>query len=97
MRTLPLTALFALSLSGTAYAEWPSGARATYMDECLATARQTVESAEAEKHCACGADVIGKNFSTEEIRQLNDRQTPPPVELRERLYTGLAACRSEAP
>lgn len=96
MRTLPLTALFVLGLSGTAHAQWPDGARATYMDECLATARQTVDSSEAEKHCACGADVIGKHFSTDEINQLNDRQTPPPAALRERLYTELAACRSEA-
>ncbi len=95
MRTLPLTALLVLGLSATAHAEWPQGTRATYMDDCLATARQTVSEQDAEKHCSCGAEVIEKNFSADEIRQLSDRQTPPPVELRDRLYRELAACRAQ--
>ena len=75
-----------------AHAEWPAGSRDTYMDECLATARQNVDSSLAEKHCECGADVIEKNFSSEEITALNDRQTPPPAALRERLVQSVAVC-----
>lgn len=95
MRTRPLFRLLLpafIAMPLLAQAEWPAGTRATYMDECLATARQNVDSEQAEKHCQCGADVIEKNFSSAEIKTLNDRQTPPPADLRERLIQAVAAC-----
>ena len=54
---------------------------------------QNVDTSQAEKHCLCGADVIEKEFSSEEINALNDRQTPPSADLRERLLLSVAACK----
>lgn len=93
---LCLLAMTALPLAGlpfAAQAEWPEGARDVYMNECMATASQNVDRSQAEKHCLCGADVIEKDFSREEINALNDRQTPPPPALRERLLQSVAVCK----
>lgn len=95
MRIQPLLRLLAIAaaLPLAAQAEWPAGSRDTYMDECLATASQNVDKGQAEKHCECGADVIEKNFTREEILTLNDRQNAPPAALRERLLQSVAVCK----
>lgn len=97
MRIKPLLRLFAFAavLPMAAHAEWPEGSRDTYMNECLATASQNVDKDQAEKHCECGADVIEKNFTREEIMALNDRQNAPPAALRERLLQSVAVCKAQ--
>lgn len=96
MRVQPLLCAVAIAaaLPLAAHAEWPAGARDTYMSECLATASQNVDKTQAEKHCECGADVIEKNFSADEINALNNRETAPPAALRERLLQSVAVCKA---
>lgn len=99
MRAFHLSALLAplaLSLSFAAQADWPAGTRDTYMNDCLATASQSVDAKQAKAHCECGADVIEKKFSTEEIKALNDRQTPPSDALRQRLVQAVGSCSSDS-
>lgn len=90
---LAIAALPLVAMPFAVQAEWPAGARDAYMNECMATASQNVDTSQAEKHCLCGADVIEKEFSSEEINALNDRQTPPSADLRERLLLSVAACK----
>jgi hypothetical protein len=55
--------------------------------------QQERQSAEANKHCACGADVLEKKFTTQEIAQLMDKNTPPSGELGQRALKEISVCR----
>ncbi|MDD0974920.1 hypothetical protein [Pseudomonas fontis] len=73
---LALAATSALLLPLTANAgAWPGGsaAKGAYMDKCIAAASQQkgVTSSIANTHCKCGADALEKNFTTEQIQQLD--------------------------
>ena len=89
---LPLALLAPL----TAQAQWPAGAREQYMSDCVATATQSVSTERATAHCACGAEVIDKKFSTEEIQQLMSKAPPPTVTLRDRLQKEVAVCKAKS-
>jgi hypothetical protein len=99
MRLSTLSTLFAaplaLALCASAQAEWPGNTRQTYMNDCLATATQNVDAKEARAHCECGADVIQKKFTSQEIERLSDRSNPPSTELHERLLAAVSACRPQ--
>ena len=54
---------------------WPAGKKGEYMDQCVQFATgKGVNATQADQHCKCGADAIEKNFTTQEIQQL-DRKT----------------------
>lgn len=91
---VPLAATLALLTPLAAEAAWPPGAKQQYMSDCVATAKQDVDSSKASKHCTCGADVIEKKFSTEEIQQLMSTNPPPTVELRDRLTDAVNVCKA---
>lgn len=86
---VPLALLLPLS----ANAAWPAGVKAQYMNDCTAAASKSVNPAEANKHCACGADVLEKKFTTQEIAQLMDKNTPPSGELGQRALKEISVCR----
>jgi hypothetical protein len=94
-----LTRLFAfaaplvLLLPLSAHAAWPTGVKAQYMSDCTKAASQSVNPAEAQKHCACGADVLEKKFTTQEIALLMDKQNPPGADLSQRALKEIAVCR----
>ncbi|MFF7708798.1 hypothetical protein [Pseudomonas sp. NPDC007930] len=95
MRLLTLAAAsLALLVPLAAQAAWPPRAKAQYMSDCVATAKQDVDSTKATKHCTCGADVIEKQFSTAEIQQLMSTTPPPTVELRDRLTAAVQVCKA---
>jgi len=83
----------ALLLPLSANAAWPAGVKAKYMSDCTSAASKSVNPAEANKHCACGADVLEKKFTTEEISQLMDPKTPPTTELGQRALKEISVCR----
>lgn len=90
---LALAAPFALLLPISAQAAWPAGEKANYMKDCVAAASQSVDAKTATSHCDCGANVLEKKFTTDEIKQLLNTKTPPPAALRDRALTEVSACK----
>ncbi|WP_176514286.1 hypothetical protein [Pseudomonas faucium] len=76
MRVPSLLALAAagallIPLAATA-GNFPAGQEAGYMSQCKQVAQgQGLDAASADKHCACGAQAIKKNFTDAEIKDLN--------------------------
>ena len=72
---LALTAAGALLLPMAATAgDFPAGKQATYMTQCQQVATgQGVDANTAKKHCECGAQAIKKNFTDEEIKDLDSQ------------------------
>ena len=95
IRLFAIAAPLALLLPLSAHAAWPAGVKAKYMGDCTKAASQSINPAEAKKHCACGADVLEKKFTTQEIAQLMDPKTPPPQELAQRALTEISACKAK--
>jgi hypothetical protein len=92
-RLFAFAAPLALMLPLSAYAAWPVGVKAQYMSDCTKAASQSVNPVEAQKHCSCGADVLEKKFTTQEIAQLMDKNNPPGPELSQRALKEIAVCR----
>ncbi|WP_085722948.1 hypothetical protein [Pseudomonas sp. R37(2017)] len=95
IRLFAIAAPLALLLPLSAHAAWPAGVKEQYMGDCTKAASQSINPAEAKKHCACGADVLEKKFTTKEIAQLMDSKTPPPQELAQRALTEISACKAK--
>lgn len=96
MRLIPMFTFavpLALLLPLSAQAAWPAGAKASYMEDCTIAASKSVTPEVANKHCACGADVLEKKFTTEEIKQLMDKIKRPTPELETRALKEISACR----
>jgi len=93
IRLFALAAPLALLLPLSAHAAWPNGVKAQYMSDCTKAASQTVNPAEAKKHCSCGADVLEKKFTTQEIAQLMDKNNPAGPELSQRALKEISVCR----
>ncbi|MBA1200527.1 hypothetical protein G7009_01760 [Pseudomonas capeferrum] len=72
---LALSAVGALMLPMVANAgPWPEGKKGTYMQQCQQVATgQGLSASEAKSHCECGAKAIEKNFSTQEIQELDSK------------------------
>jgi hypothetical protein len=95
IRLLALAAPLAMLLPLSAQAAWPAGVKAKYMQDCTIAASKSVNPSEAQKHCACGADVLEKKFTTQEIAQLMDPKTPPSTELGQRALTEISVCKAQ--
>jgi hypothetical protein len=93
IRLFAFAAPLAMLLPLSAHAAWPAGVKAKYMEDCTIAASKSVNPAEAQKHCACGADVLEKKFTTQEIAQLMDPKTPPTNELGQRALKEISVCR----
>ena len=53
---------------------WPAGKKGDYMDQCVQVATgQGISAKQADQHCKCGADAIERNFTTQEIEQLDSK------------------------
>ncbi|ATP45681.1 hypothetical protein HU764_008310 [Pseudomonas sp. SWRI100] len=71
--------LLALSVAGALLlpvaanaGSFPAGAKQNYMSQCTKVASgQGLDAKAAQQHCTCGATAIEKNFSDEEIKDLN--------------------------
>ncbi|MBV4535562.1 MULTISPECIES: hypothetical protein [Pseudomonas] len=72
---LALTAASALLLPMAATAgDFPAGKQAAYMTQCQQVATgQGVDANTAKKHCECGAQAIKKNFTDDEIKDLDSQ------------------------
>ncbi|SEM51543.1 hypothetical protein SAMN04487857_102393 [Pseudomonas sp. ok272] len=92
-RIFALATPLALLLPLSAQAAWPAGAKASYMNDCTSAASQSVNETVAKQHCACGADVLEKKFTTVEIKQLLDKKNPPSAELQNRALQEISVCK----
>ncbi|CAG8863086.1 hypothetical protein PS627_00021 [Pseudomonas fluorescens] len=71
---LALTAASALLLPMAAQADWPAGKKGAYMQQCAQVATgQGLDAKAADAHCKCGAAAIEKNFSKDEIEDLDSK------------------------
>ncbi len=73
---LALAAAGALLLPLGAHAattdNWPPGKKGEYMDQCVPVATgKGITAKQADAHCKCGAEAIGKNFTRQEIEALD--------------------------
>ncbi|WP_264313824.1 hypothetical protein [Pseudomonas putida] len=73
--------LLALSVAGALLlpiaanaGSFPAGAKQTYMSQCIEAATgQGLDAKSAQQHCTCGATAIEKNFSDEQIKDLDSK------------------------
>ncbi|HDS1819706.1 TPA: hypothetical protein QEM96_004407 [Pseudomonas putida] len=73
--------LLALSVAGALLlpiaanaGSFPAGAKQTYMSQCIDTATaKGLDAKSAQQHCTCGATAIEKNFSDEQIKDLDSK------------------------
>ncbi|MDR6608888.1 hypothetical protein [Pseudomonas synxantha] len=93
IRLFAVAAPLALLLPLSAHAAWPANSKKQYMEDCTAAAQKSVNPAQATKSCACGADVLEKKFTTQEIAQLMDKNNPPGPELSQRALKEISVCR----
>ncbi|CAM3899765.1 hypothetical protein CCOS865_02155 [Pseudomonas reidholzensis] len=84
-----------LPLAATA-GDFPAGKEAAYMTQCQQVATgQGVDANTAKKHCDCGAKAIKKNFSDEEIKDL-DSQDGVDAKLMQKAQTVVQqACKAQ--
>ncbi|CAI8826046.1 Lipoprotein [Pseudomonas sp. IT-P253] len=95
IRLIALAAPLAMLLPLSAQAAWPAGVKAKYMQDCTIAASKSVNPSEAQKHCACGADVLEKKFTTQEISQLMDPNNPPTQALGQRALQEISVCKTQ--
>ena len=70
---LAAAGVLALPVAATA-GNFPAGKEGTYMDQCIqATSGRGFDAKTANMHCKCGAEVIKKNFTDEEILELDSK------------------------
>ncbi|MES2821539.1 MAG: hypothetical protein V4812_21395 [Pseudomonadota bacterium] len=91
-RLIGFLAPLALVLPLTAQAAWPEGARDAYIKECVAAAN--IDAQQAQKQCACTAEVISKEFTEAEIQSLNNQQNAIPAPLQDRLVKAVGTCNT---
>ncbi len=66
---------------------WPPGKKGEYMDQCVPIATDKgITAQQANTHCKCGAEAIGKNFTRQEIEAL-DSKTGVDANLMKRAQT----------
>ncbi|ATP49639.1 MULTISPECIES: hypothetical protein [unclassified Pseudomonas] len=73
--------LLALSVAGALLlpvaanaGSFPAGAKQNYMSQCIeAATAQGLDAKAAQQHCSCGATAIEKNFSDEQIKDLDSK------------------------
>lgn len=76
-----LHSLLALAAAGTlllplaaSAGTLPDGKKGPYMDQCVqAATAQGVDAKVAYNHCKCSADAVEKNFTSQEILQLDSK------------------------
>ncbi|WP_263143802.1 hypothetical protein [Pseudomonas sp. RIT-PI-AD] len=94
MRYYPLIALCAPLLAALPVhaAEWPSGARESFVKECKASAQSNVAGDQLQGYCDCAADKISHDLSEAEIREIATLKTPLPPKTHERLLSISKSC-----
>lgn len=85
--------LFPLAIALPASAEWPEGAKAPFVAECVEGAQAEHSAAKAKEFCECAADEVSSEFSTAELEEMGSQQEIDP-EMRQRLIDASKRCES---
>ncbi|WP_150304668.1 hypothetical protein [Pseudomonas saliphila] len=85
--------LFPLAVALPASAEWPEGAKAPFVAECIEGAQAAHSAATAKAFCECAADEVSSEFSTAELEEMGSQQEIDP-ETRQRLIDASKRCES---
>lgn len=97
MRYPTLIALFIpviVSLPALA-ADWPSGERDHFIQECKTSAQANVPVDKLQRYCSCAADRVSSEFSTSELETLKTQKTPLPEQTHQRLIKVSQSCLSQ--
>ncbi|MNJ57506.1 hypothetical protein D3C77_530960 [compost metagenome] len=97
MRYATLFALFVPALIGlpVVAAEWPSGERDHFIQECKTSAQASIAQDKLQRYCSCAADQVSSEFSSTELETLKDQKTPLPEQTHQRLLKVSQACLSQ--
>lgn len=85
--------LFPLAVALPASAEWPEGAKAPFVAECVEGAQAEHDAAIAKAFCECAADEVSSEFSTAELEEMGGQQEIDQ-ETRQRLIDASKRCES---
>lgn len=96
MHYLPLSVLLLplLAAAPAHAADWPAGAKADFVRECLNGAKARYKEAAAQDYCACAADKVSAGLSESEMTQLHKQKQISP-ELQQRVARLSGACLSQ--
>lgn len=96
MRYLPLSVLLLplLAAAPAHAADWPAGAKANFVRECLNGSKARYKEAAVRDYCECAADRVSAGLSESEMAQLHGQQQISP-ELKRRLIDLSSRCLSQ--
>ncbi|MFC5699466.1 hypothetical protein ACFPU0_28515 [Pseudomonas sp. GCM10022186] len=97
MRYPTLIALLAPLLIGlpAVAAQWPSGEREHFIQECKSSAQASISADKLQRYCSCAADKVSTEFSTSELEELKTQKTPLPEQTHQRLLKVSQSCLSQ--
>ncbi len=97
MRYPTLIALLAPLLIGlpVVAAQWPSGEREHFIQECTNSAQANISADKLQRYCSCAADKVSTEFSTSELEELKTQKTPLPEQTHQRLLKVSQSCLSQ--
>lgn len=85
--------LFPLAVALPASAEWPEGAKAPFVAECIEGAQAEHSAAKAKAFCECAAGEVSSEFSTSELEEMGS-QDAIDQGTRQRLIEASRRCES---
>ncbi|AOE82928.1 hypothetical protein [Pseudomonas sp. TCU-HL1] len=97
MRYPTLIALFVPVLIGlpAVAAEWPSGERDRFIQDCKTSAQANIAADKLQRYCGCAADRVSVEFSSAELAALKSQKTPLPEQTHQRLIKVSQSCLSQ--
>ncbi|HBX55962.1 hypothetical protein [Pseudomonas sp. UBA2684] len=91
---LVLCASLAFALPAVAAADkWPAGAKAAFVNECVAGAPQGHAASNLQAYCECAAEQVSSEFSQAEMQAMGG-QAPADPTLQQRLAAASSSCSS---
>lgn len=84
---------FPLAVALPASADWPEGAKAPFVAECVEGAQAEHSAAKAKAFCECAAGEVSSEFSTSELEQMGTQQSVDE-DSRQRLIEASRRCES---
>lgn len=84
----------AFALPALAAEPWPAGAKASFVNECVAGAPEGHDMNNLKAYCECAAEKVGGEFSEAEMQAMASQSTPDAA-MQQRLIKASASCESK--
>lgn len=81
----------AFVLPSVAAEPWPAGAKAAFVNECVAGAPDGHDTSNLKAYCECAAEKVSSEFSEAEMQAMA-RQSPPDPAMQQRLIKASSSC-----